>query len=469
MNKIFLKVASKTASNGFYKKNIFSDDNPKDNDFGKHFGGRERELNENELKFVNVRKQYEEKVFKEKILKEKERLKECANRKKQSETEKTKNLMNKEVLLFNESFNNISFIEQQDKNENFDFNEKLLDSPINLSVKIDFDGDGPEIKNLNKNFVKEKENHVGNSKKDNRDNNIIIEDSNDKQPLKNVSKIEGSTKISKNEISKANKDDDSNNINVKNNNENNENELEKSKSENNFICEEKKFCKTGTNFYPKIQSENVPELLKRIMEKNKKEASVKQRDCFNNIISVKNQNLNKNGKFILSMEQPKTQHSKVNQFLKKPTEEPREINLEVCLSDCYFWRKHEELWSNLENNKFKINSDFDNYFIPKNESEIVSSIFFKENGVLKDKITITDQTFNPKHEIKKWKEAYKIAIKRWHPDKLIPLLADLKIKDEVKNSYVLVKCGSIVQNINNSINTILETLKKVSNKQAPML
>jgi len=80
LNKIFLKVAaSKTASNGFYKPNVVN--NYFENDFDKYFGNlgkkenNHRELNENELKFVNVRKEHENKEFRERIiLKDKEKI-----------------------------------------------------------------------------------------------------------------------------------------------------------------------------------------------------------------------------------------------------------------------------------------------------------------------------------------------------------------------------------------------------------
>jgi len=97
------------------------------------------------------------------------------------------------------------------------------------------------------------------------------------------------------------------------------------------------------------------------------------------------------------------------------------------------------------------------------------SLFFKTNGIIKDRLEINDKIHNPKHEIKKWKDVYKIAIKRWHPDKLIPLLSDIDIHDDIKNNIILKKCGSILNNINQSINTIIDILKKVANKQAPKL
>lgn len=481
-----------------------------------------RGLNENELKFVNVRRQHEEKevkeVFREKILREKEKIKNAAIKKEQNFTaeikKKEKGLIDKELLLFNESFNNISHIEGIEKVEDGDFN--VDGSLLNLSINMHVGKPPIGIENMispqykittpcNKEFPDKKisqkiviDANQKNKKSKEKDleDNILIEDLDPKdineqneypdQKQRNSSKtVEGSTKISKNESSKQNKDDDSN-INknrdkdsnqIDPNQKNDEDNNDDSKSEKNLLCEQK-FSKSGANFYPKIKAENVPELLRRIMEKNKKEASVKQRDGFTNLINQKNQNLNlnKNGKLILNPNRPSTRggaahSSKTNPFVRNQSVEDVDNNiyLELNLTDGYFWRKHEDLWNNLSTNTFKIDKDFDNYFIPHMESEIVSSIFFKENGVIKDKLIITDKIFNPKHEIKKWKEAYKIAIKRWHPDKLIPLLADLKIEDDLKNNFIVKKCGSILNSINKSLNMVVDVLKKVQNRQAPKL
>ncbi len=358
--------------------------------------------------------------------------------------------------LGNKRFNN--FIKAHPNNEVLDPNNmhelKNLKTLKDLIKDINIDSDREMIKEIEFQTAKQFFKPIQENDNDNDKNNdsIVIEDMGAKGSIRNSSKnVEGSTKLSKNDKDQPDK------------------ELEK--SEENLISLQPKFSKSGTNFYPKIKSENVPDLLKRILEKNKKEASVKQRDCFNNITTQKNQNLYRNGKFLLNMERPSTQHSsKQNPSVKKSfAVENTDINFNIDLSDVYFWRKHEELWNNLNTSTFKINNDFENYFIPKYESEILNSIFFKANGIIKDKIIITEKIFNPKHEIKKWKDAYKVAIKRWHPDKLIPLLADLKIKDEIKNSYILKKCGSILNNINKSINIVLDVLKKIMNKQAPKL
>ena len=490
LNKIFLKVAaSKTALNGFYKPNVVN--NVLENDFDKYFGNlgkkenNHRQLNENELKFVNVRKEHENKEFRERILKDKEKILKNDNLKAKSNSYKNNNnQIDKEVLFFNDSFNNISLIEQLEKIEgldeiDFQSQPKEENCPINSSFDkqkekaskgIDVDINNAKkitdlIKDIDIDVDIEIKDIPDNFKPFKRDSNDSIDIELSQKPTQRNStkNVEGSTKISKNENSKINRDESINNKKKKETNKSNENDFE----ENKLCKEEPKFSKTGANFF-QMKSENVPDLLKRIMEKNKKEASVKQRDCFSQMI---NQNLNRNGKFILNMERPRTQHSSKTIYMKKEQQQAfEEINFDLRLSDVFFWRKHEELWANLSNtSKFKIDKEFDSYFIPKYESEILISIFFKLNDIIKDKIEITDKIFQPKHEIKKWKEAYKVAIKRWHPDKLIPLLVDIQVNDDVKKNYILKKCGTILNSINKQMNTIIEILKKIANKQAPVL
>ena len=43
---------------------------------------------------------------------------------------------------------------------------------------------------------------------------------------------------------------------------------------------------------------------------------------------------------------------------------------------------------------------------------------------------IDDNINNPKLGMKKWKNAYKRLILRWHPDKLYSFISEIKLKDE---------------------------------------
>jgi len=179
--------------------------------------------------------------------------------------------------------------------------------------------------------------------------------------------------------------------------------------------------KTGSSFFPKINKEEVSDLIKRVIEKNKKELSVKQRYCLNNLANKHNNNinninnlnnlnnlnninnikninnincinnsnnLNSKGRFILNRqyERPSTQSaSNLNKLFLYEN-----IKHELFLTDVYFWRKHEELWEKLSdlnkindlnnnlndlNNQSNINvlnkhNEFESFFIPKYESEI---------------------------------------------------------------------------------------------------
>ena len=324
LNKIFLKVASKTASNGFYKKNnffveekrkvnndlddyfeakknnFFEDKLRVNQEFDKYFvfesygRGKERNmdklhngvkgvkgfgLNENELKFVSVRKQHEEKEikekeirdkeFREKILKEKEKIKKNALKSQQNFTEEIKKMsaggpanpgkkLEKELFLFNESFNNISHISIEEK-QGIDFNDKNdNDSVINLSLNLDkYEMESPLFSKVNTNRINinnnnnnhnNNHNYIKNQKEKEKENenSILIEDidakgSNSKQQFKNSFKVEGSTKDSMPEANTFNK-------NKVNEHDHEVNDNDKSKDD--LVCEQK-FSKTGTNFFTK--------------------------------------------------------------------------------------------------------------------------------------------------------------------------------------------------------------------------
>jgi hypothetical protein len=74
---------------------------------------------------------------------------------------------------------------------------------------------------------------------------------------------------------------------------------------------------------------------------------------------------------------------------------------------------------------------------------------------------VDDNIKNPKNEMKKWKDAYKLAVHRWHPDKLFPLLEELKLKDENKKQLLKKKSTIIINNMNNLYKQIIEILRKV--------
>ena len=86
--------------------------------------------------------------------------------------------------------------------------------------------------------------------------------------------------------------------------------------------------------------------------------------------------------------------------------------------------------------------------LSKNEKEFLS-------------FCIDDDIVNPKIEIKKWKNVYKKMIFRWHPDKLFPLINDLKITNDFIKKEIERRSSLIINNINVLFQNIMEILKKI--------
>ena len=74
---------------------------------------------------------------------------------------------------------------------------------------------------------------------------------------------------------------------------------------------------------------------------------------------------------------------------------------------------------------------------------------------------IDDNIINPKKEMKKWKMAYKRVIFRWHPDKLNPILNEVKLRDENIKNNLIKKSTVIINNMNNLFKNINEILVKI--------
>ena len=74
---------------------------------------------------------------------------------------------------------------------------------------------------------------------------------------------------------------------------------------------------------------------------------------------------------------------------------------------------------------------------------------------------IDDNIINPKKEMKKWKMAYKRVIFRWHPDKLHPILNEVKLRDENIKNNLIKKSNIIINNMNNLFKNINEILVKI--------
>ena len=78
---------------------------------------------------------------------------------------------------------------------------------------------------------------------------------------------------------------------------------------------------------------------------------------------------------------------------------------------------------------------------------------------------IDDNINNPKLEMKKWKDAYKRLILRWHPDKLYSFISEIKLKDENIGNILRKKSTLIINNMNSLYKNILEILRKILKKK----
>ena len=56
--------------------------------------------------------------------------------------------------------------------------------------------------------------------------------------------------------------------------------------------------------------------------------------------------------------------------------------------------------------------------------------------------------------MKKWKNAYKILILRWHPDKLYSFISEIKLKDENIGNILRKKYTLIINNMNSLFKNI---------------
>jgi len=282
--------------------------------------------------------------------------------------------------------------------------------------------------------------------------------------------------------------------------------------------------KTSNNFYThnhnkEYYQENLPSsykveeisnIMKRVLEKNKREAAAKSREFLNNYPQNyfnlgKTQTLFFMGPFHNSKsERPSTDHSKTRPHFDT-------INfLEINLYDQAAWRKHEEVWDLLKNNNktenknetenlneknkesnknniFKnknnnvlINLSFnpnnlsknplidkENLLFPPNDDEVLTSAYYNAYKIT-GKLIIDDNIQQPKEEINKWKNAYKKTVMRWHPDKLIPFIESLQIKDEDKKDSIIKKAGVIIYQMNKNLKNIVEILKNISIKKEKM-
>ena len=130
-------------------------------------------------------------------------------------------------------------------------------------------------------------------------------------------------------------------------------------------------------------------------------------------------------------------------------------------------------------------SELEKYLIPPNDKDVLISSYLKlypnvlhfvslnsisTSNKKNSKIdylsfNIDDNINNPKLEMKKWKDAYKRLILRWHPDKLYSFISEIKLKDENIGNILRKQSTIIINNMNSLYKNIIEILRKILRKK----
>ena len=292
------------------------------------------------------------------------------------------------------------------------------------------------------------------SKEKNKNNNDFIKNLYNNyfiQKNKNKRLIDKINNISQDKISKMkNKKKDENKI------------LKKTKSSINLITNyslinnikdfKYKFNKfqTSSNFYKfkinlnefkkkenKKYTFDINNIIYNVIENNKKAAEFKSSNYFNKLgtdyINFHMKTINYNS----SNSQKKYHNYNINNNNNNNFDNNKRTtfnSIKIILTNPLEWKKHEEIWKNILNLSF-ISMEIEKYLIPPNENEVLISTYLKLNSKLLNFVSyekknnnyylyfyIDDNIKNPKLEMKKWKDAYKEVLLRWHPDKLSAFL-----------------------------------------------
>ena len=283
-------------------------------------------------------------------------------------------------------------------------------------------------------------------------------------------------------------DADKNNKNIKKNenmiNDNDKKEKEIKEEENSNV----KFnFKTTTNFFSskfknkqnyKEDNLNIKNIINNVLENNKRASNARDSTSFYKIENffINNKMRKSQNNFYSS-----SYYKKDTNFTKEQTKETnsnsnKKFNqIQLTLISPKEWEKHEEIWMNIKN----INEKFEKYVLPPNDMDALVSCYLKMypnklnicnlskvNSFSKNQkeilsFYIDDDIENPRNEIKKWKNAYKKMILRWHPDKLFPLINELNLKNEFIKKELERRSSLIVNNINALYQNINEILKKI--------
>jgi len=220
------------------------------------------------------------------------------------------------------------------------------------------------------------------------------------------------------------------------------------------------------NINEKIKLEDIENIMKRVLDKTKKEDASKGRDFLKNMPqNYMNLGISQKKFYInLTKNEKPTENSDNNYNNEKSY--PMHFH-EFNLSERHLWKKHEDFWANLTNlgkdfigEKIKnFNIDIQNYIFPPNDEEILLSYFWRLNNI-DEKFSISENFNNSLEEINKWKNAYKKVVMRWHPDKLNPILDSIKIKEDLK-IRLNKKVPIFINNMNKNLKFVVGLIKKI--------
>ena len=250
------------------------------------------------------------------------------------------------------------------------------------------------------------------------------------------------------------------------------------------------FKKNEINKNKKEDSANIKNIINNVIENNKKAAQARGSTSFynigNNYLNNKMRDSQKNFYSSSSNKQNKNSYFRntYTNFYKDQAQDETKFNkkrkksnyIQLTLLSPAEWEKHEDVWANISNRKYE---NFEQFFLPPNDTDILISSYLKMypnklnicnyskiNTLSKNEkeflsFSIDDDIGNPKIEIKKWKNVYKKMIFRWHPDKLFPLINDLKITNDFIKKEIERRSSLIINNINVLFQNIMEILKKI--------
>jgi hypothetical protein len=234
--------------------------------------------------------------------------------------------------------------------------------------------------------------------------------------------------------------------------------------------------KSSSQFYSSKSSPNIKNLINKVIEENKKANIFRDTSYFNNFGKDYVEHLKtKRKNYYINKENSKDFFNDNN---NKNKENNKTLNcLKLIIISPFEWKKHEEIWSNL--NLLTISPELEKNLLPPNDNDVIISSylilypkilnFCSINNILNNRkkerdyisFNIDDNIINPKKEMKKWKMAYKRVIFRWHPDKLNPILNEVKLRDENIKNNLIKKSTVIINNMNNLFKNINEILVKI--------